>query len=344
MQDEDPFDLLGAELKRRRIAAGLSQERLAARVGADQAQISKAETGRKFPPAALVEAIDDVLGAAGVLVDLYVRAWRARQAKTAPYRGEEDNTDRRTFVGGLGAAAILAADVSRRIANAGPDELTLDELEAEVDQIARAYSTTPHSQIAPRVIAAWRQVESALDGWTSLAVRGRVTLLAGQLTYYAGRVGFNTGDEQSARRFAVLAEQYADDVGDPSLVGSIAGLRSSIAYYAGRYRNAADFASAGRRRCHPYNQARLAAYEARAEAAAGNAGGARAALAAMSDGLWSGRQCREGHLSTKRHQTCSPLWCAIGSGTESAPNRSPGRRPINWAVPAPRTRITATRC
>ncbi|WP_131785264.1 DNA-binding protein [Protofrankia symbiont of Coriaria ruscifolia] len=252
--------------------------------------MSQAESGRDVPSENLVAALERALDGAGELRTLREQARREQQAHRygLPDPREVTDTDRREFVqsGALAAAAGMAAEVSRLIASADPDPLTLEEMEVDVDRIAATYMTTPHEVLTPRVLDGWRGAETALAGRVSLASRKRVTVLAGQYSYYLARLAFNTGDDVAARRFAVLASQYADDVGDPLLTGSVAGLRSSIAYYGGRFHMAAGLAAQARRSAHPYMRARLAAYEARARAATGDVDGARAALAAMTDAVF----------------------------------------------------------
>jgi transcriptional regulator with XRE-family HTH domain len=281
VQDEEPFALLGAEMRRRRLAAGLSQDRLAVRVGSDQAMVSKTECARKFPPGSFVEAVDDALAADGALVDLYAAAWRARQGKgRTAGRGEEDETDRRTFVGGLAAAALVAAETSRQIARADPDPLTLAEVEDDVDRFAQVYATTGHDVLLPPVRDRWSQVDRALAGRTTLTARHRLTLAAGRLSYFLSRLSFGVGDHTSAQRFGILARQYAEQTGDEVVLASVVGIQSGIAYYRQRYDTAIE-AYAGRGVDPPYLRARGAAYRARAYGRLGDERHARAELDVM---------------------------------------------------------------
>jgi transcriptional regulator with XRE-family HTH domain len=133
--------LLGAEIRRRRTAAGWSQENLSARTGVDQGHISKAETGKVPPSAAAVEKIDRALKANGALVELCERAaslrqtgeagqrapiartapdlatrpwtdgevaWSPEAADSAPSWQEEEATRRRELLEALAASAGLA--------------------------------------------------------------------------------------------------------------------------------------------------------------------------------------------------------------------------------------------
>jgi transcriptional regulator with XRE-family HTH domain len=275
-EDEDAKIRLGTEVRRLRGAAGLKQGRLVARVqlkgvSVDQPAISKLENGKELPPARVVEAIDDVLGAGGKIVEMSERARSSRHVEPSV---KEEDTDRRDALklGGLALAAATAADVSRRIAAAGadPHPLAVDELEARVAGLADRYPTTPHAGLMPDAVELWRGAEAALDRRLTLRVRARVVHAAGQLAYYVGRLAFNTSNDTVAIPFAALAAQHADDVGDPTLVVSVAALRSSVAYWQGRYPAALDYLVDVRQLAPRHLAARVAAYEARTYAAMGN--------------------------------------------------------------------------
>ncbi len=294
MHDEDePAGRLRAEIRARRLAAGLSQRGLADLVGYSRGYVCKVESGATFPPDRLVEAIDRALHAGGRLTELRERAWRHRQADRIglPRPDEEEiTTDRRQFVGGLAAAAIVAAEVSRRMAKADPDPLTLDELEDDVDGIAVGYATTPHAALVPIVTGHWRHVEDALDGRAGPATRPRLTLLAASYAFFAARLAFNTGDFASCRRFAVLASQHADQArtwprqaeAATILAASTAALRSSMAYWSGNHQAALDLLQPALGDFdHPYLTARIAAYQSRTLAQLGQPAAARVALDRM---------------------------------------------------------------
>ncbi|MGH3661259.1 MAG: hypothetical protein ACRDTQ_05305 [Micromonosporaceae bacterium] len=192
---------------------------------------------------------------------------------------EEDTTDRRDVLK-LPVIAAIAAETSRSMARADPDPLTLADIEDDVDRFASIYATTPHSELLPEVQHRWSQVDQALAKRTSLAARDRLTSAASRLSYFLARLGFNCGENRTARQLAVLAEQYAWQANDRLVLGSVAGLRSSIAYYRGRY----DLAVSVFRDYPPdppYLVARNAAYRARAHARLGDVGAAKTELDLM---------------------------------------------------------------
>jgi hypothetical protein len=95
------------------------------------------------------------------------------------------------------------------------------------------------------------------------------------------RLSFNLGDYAAARRHAVLAWEYAEDVGQPVLCASVRTLQGTIAYYAGQPQRSLDLLQAAEPYDTPYTRARIAANTARAYAALGDRPGAERALAAM---------------------------------------------------------------
>ncbi|CAI7977072.1 conserved hypothetical protein [Frankia sp. Hr75.2] len=194
-------------------------------------------------------------------------------------REEVEETDRRQIVA-IAALSALAFETTRRI-DTSATAPTLGELEDDLADIAAGYDTTPHQILIGEVARRWHQVEDMLDRRLSVTDSLRTTRLGGQLTYYLGRLAFAGGHYRDARRFCDLSDRYADQVGDEMLTGSLAALRSSIAYYTHRWDKAALTAARGRRSAEPYLAARLAAYEARSHARLGRVRETENALAVM---------------------------------------------------------------
>jgi hypothetical protein len=268
---------------------GTNYTRLAQATGFSRAYCSAAAKGREVPSEALVAELDAELAADGELLELRDRADRERTARRrrraahAPADGgkakEVDETDRRDF--NLAALSLTAIDILHRI---GDDvgEFTLSEMESDVEEFAAVYDATPHAVLLPQVAARWQTVEERLDrGRISIRDLARAELLGGQFGYLLGRIAFASGRYREARRFADLSDRHARQVGDPLLTGSIAALRSSIAYYTGRYADAADIAARARPSAPKYLAARLAAYEARGWAAVERRDGTTEALRDM---------------------------------------------------------------
>jgi tetratricopeptide (TPR) repeat protein len=193
-----------------------------------------------------------------------------------------------TVMGGVGALGgrhllIDAGDaaVAAYRKRAHVDPMTLEELDQDVERFALECLGVPHAELFLQVCDDWQQVERFLDARQRLKDRAHLTLLGGQLTYFLARLSFNMGDYAAARRHAVLAWQYAEDVEQPVLCASVRTLQGTIAFYAGQHEKALDLLRAARAYDTPYNRSRIAANTARAYAVLGDRPRAERALAAM---------------------------------------------------------------
>jgi transcriptional regulator with XRE-family HTH domain len=72
-----PLAFFGAELRRARSEAGLSQEQLGQRIGYSGTMVGKIETGERAPSEDIAERADEALGSKGLLVRIYdlARRW-----------------------------------------------------------------------------------------------------------------------------------------------------------------------------------------------------------------------------------------------------------------------------
>jgi len=210
---------------------------------------------------------------------------RGREVKSANRRTAIKAITAMGGVGALGGRHVLidAADaaVAAYRKRAHVDPMTLEELDQDVERFALECLGVPHAELFPQVCYDWQQVERFLDARQSLNDRAHLTLLGGQLTYFLARLSFNMGDYAAARRHAVLAWQYAEDVGQPVLCASVRTLQGTIAFYAGQHHKALDLLRAARAYDTPYNRSRIAANTARAYAVLGDRPRAERALAAM---------------------------------------------------------------
>jgi hypothetical protein len=146
---------------------------------------------------------------------------------------------------------------------------------------SRSAASFTVSKLFPQVWDDWQQVDQLLDARQNLKGRAHLTLLGGQLTYFLARLSFNLDDYAAARRHAVLAWEYAEDVGQPVLCASVRTLQGTTAYYGGQYQRSLDLLRAAEPYETSYSRARIAANTARAHAALGDRSSAQRALAAM---------------------------------------------------------------
>ncbi|WP_241255779.1 hypothetical protein [Candidatus Protofrankia californiensis] len=275
----------------------LSGTELEKRTTHDRKNASGIRNQGRLPTRDVLRAYDTVFGTGSELTDLGERIRSAQKAVrlsslTAaagigpsgqqPLEPQEEAsaTDRREFAT-LAALSALAATTRQRITNGGAPDQTLDDLESDVDDIARVYGSAPPTRLLQDVADRWHQTERILERRMSAETRTRATLLGGQLTYFLGRLAFNAEDFRAARRFAGLADMYAQETGEPVLLMSVATLYSSIAYHTGRYQKAVAALRSVQGIHHPYMDARVAAYNARAYAKLGDVDAARQALDQM---------------------------------------------------------------
>jgi transcriptional regulator with XRE-family HTH domain len=315
---------LAARIKELMAERGISYAKLARATTYTERYLKLVVRGTEVPSPTVINKIDDALGAGKELVALRARALREQQAERHGLRlpsdrevagtggelvewqarvearektGEVSPPDRRQA---LQAGGLAAAELSRRIARANPDPLDLDDYEVDIHRVATIYRTTPHEHLAAAIVPTWREVENILDDRISPRVRGQLTLIAGQYAFYLGYLGFDLGDDDAARRFLRLASQHATEAAEllPArsslhsdvtlLAASVVAVRSSVAYFTGRYAAAADLAAEAQDGAHPYVAPILAACEARAAARAGRPDDARRALQDMQDTVWRG--------------------------------------------------------
>jgi transcriptional regulator with XRE-family HTH domain len=258
-------------------------------------QARRRATERRFAlPSASVELqqtgpvpdTDTASGASSASATLQVepRA-RGREVKSANRRAAIKAITVMGGVGALGGRHLLIdagdAAVAAYRKRAHVDPMTLEELDQDVERFALECLGVPHAELFPQVCDDWQQVERFLDARQSLKDRAHLTLLGGQLTYFLARLSFNMGDYAAARRHAVLAWQYAEDVEQPVLCASLRTLQGTIAFYAGQHQKSLDLLRAAGAYDTPYNRSRVAANTARAYAVLGDRPRAERALAAM---------------------------------------------------------------
>ncbi|CUU56389.1 hypothetical protein CcI49_17590 [Frankia sp. CcI49] len=179
---------------------------------------------------------------------------------------------------GLAAASRAAAMLSREIAYADPDPLTMAEFDDRLHRYATTLLTTPPTLLLRPVISDWRRAQAALGRRLSPATHRELTGIAGFLSFYLGVLAVESGDDPSARRFATLTDQFAAQLDDPLLTGTAATLDALVAFVTGRYDAAAGAARRAAAAGHPYLCGWAAAIEAAAAATLGDSDTALIAL------------------------------------------------------------------
>jgi transcriptional regulator with XRE-family HTH domain len=138
-----PLDFFGAELRRWRMAAGLSQEQLGQRVGYSAAQVGKVETGDRAPSPDFAQRCDTALpDAGGLFARIYALARRWDGGYPAWFAGWIEAERRATslcsweplIVPGLLQTADYARALFEAWRSAGSDDELDDLVRARIDR------------------------------------------------------------------------------------------------------------------------------------------------------------------------------------------------------------------
>ncbi|MFJ1745094.1 XRE family transcriptional regulator [Streptomyces sp. NPDC088116] len=175
----------------------------------------------------------------------------------------------------------MSAEFARFVAQRNVDEFVVEQVEIDVARLARAYVSHP-------LLELYAEIKRLRDGAFEL-LRGRqrsrhtadLYVAASRLCGLSAHVCLDLGDYDSAATHARTARACAETAGHEGMLAWVRAVESLIAYWTGRYEQAARLAQAGRQhRAGGSIGARLASLEARALAIVGNWAGAEAALEA----------------------------------------------------------------
>lgn len=250
MLEQSP--VFGAELRRLRIAAGLTLAQLASSVHYSKGQLSKIETGLKRPSAELARLCDAALDAHGTLAALAPARPQRNATGAVPHLDEEtEETPRspaspsRRQVIAVGAAAVLAVGPTDEVRAAGtrssgtpaagltaPGEPLLSACRALLDQYRRLGQVSPPSVVLP-VMAEQTRALRALAVRTSSRTGQELLALAARFAEYTGWLSQEAGDESAALRWTAHAVDLAEASGDDDLASYALVRRALITYYRG---------------------------------------------------------------------------------------------------------------
>ena len=205
-----PPPRFGGELRRRRLAAGLSLGDLAGLVHYSKAQLSKVERGLKQPSRSLVMLCDSALAADGALAVLATRREPAPPGTGPP---EAEVLSRRRMMA-AGAASVVGLGVDRL---AVADDGSLASASRSLfDQYRRLGQSAPPSLLLPALIA---QTSTLCKVAATASARNRADLLilASRYAEYVGWLAQENGDERSALWWTHRAVDLAAAGGDQGL-------------------------------------------------------------------------------------------------------------------------------
>jgi transcriptional regulator with XRE-family HTH domain len=226
---------LAHTIAERRAAAALSKAALARLVGYTKAHVSRAENARYgVPSLAVVSAIGRALGC---LDELLALRQRAVVERSAARRALENDAAQHPLADPRPAAFHTPEEalriVSQQLASSNISPVLLDELDEQVAALPYRYATESHAELSGDVWQTWCQVVELLSGHRRLADRARLIQLAATLSCYLGRLALNLGQLAFARRFALVADQFAEDLGHDRLRGTAHLLMASVDFSQG---------------------------------------------------------------------------------------------------------------
>ncbi|MFF0752372.1 helix-turn-helix domain-containing protein [Streptomyces sp. NPDC004267] len=264
----------GPELRRRRLAAGMTLDGLAARVHYSKAQLSKVETGRQRPAPELARLCDVAVGAQGALAAL-----------AQPGRSPAQPSRRLVMTAGAASALALGVPSAAASAPSVPTAMRpstaeaaaeamggqlLDGVQALFEQFRRLGQTAPAAAVLPGLAAQTRSLPALADASGTRTARG-LYVLASRYAEFTGWMAQESGDDTGALAWTEHAVQLAEAAGDHDLAAYSLVRRGLITLYAGDAQSTVELVQAAQSNRLPARIRGLAAQrEAQGHALAGD--------------------------------------------------------------------------
>ena len=269
----------GSELRRRRVAAGISLAQLARLLHYSKGYLSKIETGVRQPATKLARQADVVLDAGGELAALVF------PVDGIPRREpDEDGTsvrlNRRALVA-FGSALLLPLDVQHADAEAATeDDQTELYFREQFDRCRQRGQHSPPGLVLRQLVMELCTLQELIEVARQPQARARLSVLAARYAEYAGWMAQEAGHPDSALAWTRQSAQIASTAGDTGLSAYALVREAELAMYA--HDPIATVALAHRAQIHPRSDARirgLAAHrQAQGHALLGDYASCRAAL------------------------------------------------------------------
>jgi transcriptional regulator with XRE-family HTH domain len=306
---EDARRALGAKLAAHRRAAGYSQDALADQAGYSRSTIANVETGRQRVPPEFWATADGALNAEGLLIQAsqaietaarQERAAAARQADPA-FLAITDRPDgspaqlpatsgrctARAAGHGDGwpdAVAMAAGSAREQAESAAVTEIgpgTIEQFTADVVRLGRDYVSAPPLPLFAAMHQDLGRIQVALQRKAYPAQARDLNFLAGALCGLMANASLDLGREDAADDLGRAAWTYGRVIDHGPLMGWARGTQALAAIWDHRYLDAIQHAEEGLGAVPGgMGAVRLHAIRARALAAHGDHGQARAALEA----------------------------------------------------------------
>jgi transcriptional regulator with XRE-family HTH domain len=254
----------GIELRRARLAAGLSLSRFATLVHYSKGYLSKIETGAMPPTTDLARRCDAALNAGGALAALC--------AETAD---PETETEPEPDPDGEEEAWLMVLAAPRRQPDLGGAELIAVYRDMFTRTRALARMTSP-DLVLSHVIAQTHALRSLAGG----ANRRELLVLAARYADYAGSLAQETGDLRATLWWTAVAARMATAAGDHHMPAYALARRAHIAVWQRDARTAVGYAEQAQAdtRVLPLIRGLAAQQQAQGHAIAGEASRCRRAL------------------------------------------------------------------
>lgn len=300
--------LLGKEMRRLRLAAGLKQRGLAERVHYSRSYIAVIETGRERPSLEAMERIEQALEDDGTLHALYLevvalgrsddtdsRMLRSESVlvkQSTPRRIDDFPSDQLTIsdkrplqTGELiHASGEASTQFLSEVSSAALSALAVEQLNADVERVSVDYLALSPRIVLIDAMSLRRNVYRALVASSHPSELKALHVAHGRLSGILAYVALDLNDGYTAMAHTRAALLSAQVVGDRALAAWVRGTQSLIARFQGRFRDALGFARAGRAlEAGGTSSTRLWCAEAQCLAQLGDTRGALEALNAARD-------------------------------------------------------------
>lgn len=276
-----PETALAMEIRRRRTAAGLSQNQLADSIGYTRQYVSRAErlTGG-CTSADLIRALDAELAADGALMALHAKVLPVRTARRlrAAHPGHDQQlsasggagvqspaspaarsrpvvaaTPTRVAISSaaghqanlISSAAVRARQFMSSVELSNVGAADLEQLADDVRHLAVAYPQVSLDVLLDDIVATQLRAFELLEGHQRPAQAVDLYLLAGVASGLMARVSHDLGEPREAMTQARAAYVCADNAGHSGLRVWARGLQALIAYWAGDLDGSVRYAREG---------------------------------------------------------------------------------------------------
>lgn len=183
----------------------------------------------------------------------------------------------------MAARRAIRFGATADVSNIGSE--TLDQLLAETGRLAVAYPRQPLSEILADIVSLQDHTFTLLEGRQRPRQSRDLYVIGGLASGMLAKAAHDLRDPHMAMTHARTALLCAKNAEHPALTGWVQGLQSLIAYWAGRTREALEYAQAGQQAPGLAGTVNvwLASLEARAWSALGNGTASRQAIQHAAD-------------------------------------------------------------